>query len=229
MPAIKHPRGPAPRSEIEKRAMRNICHRPWLARVQAISCRPARQPPASVPLLPPCQAILRRLASRRYRRPPPDISRRPDGNTSRAMRLSAVLLIIICVASASARKERSTHQRLVPKASVEEIAQYDSLAADSASVTISGFEKTLRSRWETFFCDKQKPPSRVIAHRRHRISRRKKAGSCTGGRDSPSHSPSQSRPERRARLRYQHGTYSRCATITFRLRRAPARKPPLFG
>ena len=60
------------------------------------------------------------------------------------MRLSAVLLIIICVASASARKERSTHQRLVPKASVEEIAQYDSLAADSASVTISGLTNKSR-------------------------------------------------------------------------------------
>lgn len=67
------------------------------------------------------------------------------------MRISAILLILICMASASARKERSTHGRLAPKAAIEAALPVDTLAADSATVAISGFEKTLRSRWETFF------------------------------------------------------------------------------
>ena len=67
------------------------------------------------------------------------------------MRIPALLLILLCVASATARKERSTHGRLVPKAAVVAASPCDSLAVDSSSVAISGFEKTLRSRWETFF------------------------------------------------------------------------------
>lgn len=67
------------------------------------------------------------------------------------MRTLFAILLVSCIFAAEARKERTTRPRAKVKTEVSAPVYNDTICADTASIRISGFEKTLRSRWETFF------------------------------------------------------------------------------
>lgn len=67
------------------------------------------------------------------------------------MRAITALLLITCLLAAEARKDRTTRGHLKAKTEAASAVRADTISADTASIAISGFEKTIRSRWETFF------------------------------------------------------------------------------